>query len=130
MKRDALGRVITSDPIDATAARVVSRGPQWVELDSNPADVCSAVPLPTRKVASDWRTFQDLTGSVRGWLTVIGLAAYRKRTARECKAYWVCRCVCGSYTFRTSRAIKNVANNDACAKCHKVRRLRFVAEAR
>jgi len=60
-------------------------------------------------------SFKDLTGIKKGRFTVIGLMANEK-------GKWVVRCVCGTYTTRSAKAIKSVDKNpnahlDACREC-------------
>ena len=100
-------------PVDATAARVVSRGESY-DFKASPGSVNSFLPLPIRKAtAGEMRTstFLDLSGAKLGRLTVIGLAA-------EVKARWVCRCVCGIYALRSSSAVKAAAADACCDQCH------------
>ncbi len=73
-------------------------------------------PVPTDQANNV--SFTDLTGMTRGKLTVIGLAAMNK-------GLWVCRCVCGYYTLRNAKAIKNECNQqDMCDRCRHVVYLR------
>lgn len=94
-------------PANATAARVVARGESF-EYEGQGTEVCSGLPLATRKLAPNQ---VDLTGSRAGRLTVIG-------PARDVKARWVCRCVCGNYTYRRAATITKAAPDAACQQCY------------
>ncbi len=100
-------------PVDRVAARVVSRGESY-EFRPSAGAVNSDLPLPVRKptvgeIATS--TFLDLSGRKLGRLTVIGLSA-------TTPARWVCRCICGIYALRTSKAIKAAASDACCDQCH------------
>lgn len=70
----------------------------------------SAEPLATRPAPADG---EDLTSRQVGELTVVGYA----RSYPRC---WVVQCSCGSYTTRTSKAIRNPSNaGDRCDACRR-----------
>lgn len=70
----------------------------------------SSEPLATRAAPQDG---EDLTGRLIGSLTVIGYARSYPRA-------WVVRCSCGSYTLRSSKAIRIPANaGDKCDQCRR-----------
>ena len=118
-----LEKIITSDPIDAVAGRVTSRGTHW-----NPRKTFSGpnsdLPLPIRaanyseKNNSAWA---DLTGRKVGRLTVLGIYAIAA-VGKNKKQAWVVRCQCGRYETRTARAIRNPENKeDYCEMCYHLR---------
>lgn len=103
------------EPVDLTAALVVSRGIRYeprgrvlnAHFDIQP-------PIITYRKHRELRPTDNLTGRKRGRLTVVG-------KARDVLARWVVRCACGKFEYRTAKAIKNRANNeDACEYCRKV----------
>lgn len=103
------------EPVDLTAALVVSRGIRYEptgrvlrpHFESQP-------PIINYLRHRELRPTDNLTGRKRGRLTVVG-------KARDVLARWVVRCACGKYEYRTAKAIKNRANNeDACEYCRKV----------
>lgn len=123
-------RIITSAPINAQAARQMGRGVEWIPQKQF-ADAMHIAPpamqqeLYFRQSAIDphWKDFR---GEKIGRLTVIGvtLAKYSDKKHR-----WVCRCACGFYVERKTRAIDQKLN-DRCGQCHYVRYLRDGANDR
>lgn len=96
-----------SKPINKTAARVLSRGDEYMP-DKRVQNVHSELPLPTVQCGHNR---DDLTGFRRGRLVAVGVWA--ERTDR-----WVMRCDCGAYTVRSAKAVRNPANEkDACEHC-------------
>lgn len=100
-------------PLNGTAARVVQRETVHNRLEHESGEILSHAPLPMRPWLRSMETCagaRDLTGRVYGSLTVVGLSVRPKR--------WVCRCSCGYYTHRTTKALKNPANfRTACDRC-------------
>lgn len=97
-------------PVDKKAAMVVSKGFQY-KPKKNVRDLDSDYPIPVRALPDNNPNFQDLTGFRFGRLRVIGLA-------KDYKQKWVCRCDCGKYTLRKSKAVKNPENyGDRCDLC-------------
>lgn len=92
-----------------------------LELDEDdevlPSGGDSEYPIPIRMIKEKYQRrtgFVDLSGAKVGDLTVLGM--------RKFKGGWVCRCVCGIYTVRKGRAIKNPSNDwDSCIECRKKR---------
>lgn len=121
MKRDVLHEQVGTGavrPVNATAARVVGSGPKGLESHKLIEQVCSAVPLPTRRVPY---FMPQLLGARRGKLTVVGLCAQSRKDG----AQWLCRCVCGYYVTRATKAIRNERNDcDSCDRCRQVAFLR------
>ena len=99
-------KILSYTPINKTASRVVSRRFAYTP-DKTILTADQPTPIPTRRVSHGI----DLAGHVQGRLTVIGLA-------RDVPKMWVARCVCGTYTTRTAKALRNPCNNhDACETC-------------
>jgi hypothetical protein len=92
MSRRYWGDVVTSVAVNATAARVTSRGFQYTP-QKNITQVWSDCPLHVKMLS---RTQEDLRGRRSGRLTAIG--PYVKKKKR-----WVCRCDCGDYVTRTAK---------------------------
>jgi len=131
-----LSKVVTSRPIDGTAARVISQGPKGYESGKKILSVCSPTPLPIRSIGKSERAnpgFVDCVGVKRGKLTVLGIVDDRANIERSKSAQlrWLCRCVCGYYTTRSSKSIKNERNEqDACDRCRQVAYLKRTSHFR
>lgn len=94
-------------PINATAAMVVSNGTHF-NSSKKIQELESDIPHETKKIPFG---VEDLTETRFGRFTVKGLFAFKK-------GRWVVRCVCGIYSIRKAKAIKNPLNNiDRCGKC-------------
>lgn len=97
-------------PINKQAALVTSRGFDY-EPDKQVSPNDSDTPLAIKKNLEVNQNFTDLTGVRFGRLLVLGFSADKKKK-------WVCRCDCGKYTLRASKAIKNPENyGDRCDLC-------------
>jgi hypothetical protein len=69
--------------------------------------------------------FVDLRGRRWGDLLVIGLADV---PLKRDNLRWVCRCVCGGFTLRYSKAITRAIAPDAqCERCERKRKMRNAA---
>ena len=93
-------------PINVTSSNVINGG---ASLEVNKKITCleSDFPMPTRPLL---KHEQNLTGHKFGKFTVIGKAEDHKG--------WIVKCVCGKYTVRQSKAIKNTENSfDCCEIC-------------
>lgn len=109
-------RVGTSRPINATAARVVQPGPKGLESRKRQSGTQSHAPLPMQPVPP---TTEDLTGIMFGRFTVIGYGI--RPSGKWAEAVWVCRCVCGCYMHRKTKAVTNPRNHrDCCDQCRHV----------
>jgi hypothetical protein len=100
-------------PIDAVAARVVAKGEQF-EYQANATSLDSDLPLAIKSVPDAARanpSFRNHTGDRFGRFTVMGLSAVKK-------GRWVCRCVCGRYSMRSSSAIVSSAEDACCDQCY------------
>lgn len=97
-------------PANSTAARVVSKGTHYVRQFKEGNEIESDNPIATSPVPP--RRY-NLTGHKCGRLTVIGYHSSKDG------ARWVCRCVCGCYLIRRSKALLNIANAsvDGCRSC-------------
>lgn len=115
MKKPVIDGIVTGAlrPADAVAARLVQRETIHNRLEHESGEILSHAPLPMRRWLRSMETCPDarnLTGGVYGKLTVIGLSVRPGR--------WVCRCSCGYYTHRTTKALKNPHNTQtACDRC-------------
>jgi hypothetical protein len=100
-------------PVNKTAATVISTGTHFIpNKKQNNND--SELPLAIKRLNDSdlaQKDFQDLTGRTVGRFTVQGLSLDSPR-------HWVVRCVCGRYSTRRAKAIKNPANSqDRCEHC-------------
>lgn len=104
---------IVLNPVDKKAFVVTRPGPQvW----PNKKNEWRGVSIPKlRAVPSD---MPNLIGATFGFLTVVGLSQHSGKRGEGRAAAWVCRCRCGYYILRRTRAVKNPNNvNDACEPC-------------
>ena len=102
--------VVSSAPINRTAARVTSKG---FDYQPNKRVVCieGDLPLPVRQLAPGE---EDLRGKRVGRLTVIGRYAGGN-------GLWVVRCDCSRYATRKTKALKNQNNyGDRCEQCRHI----------
>lgn len=103
------------DPIDRTAALVISKGVrhQSTKKIVNPHwEQCPACKPPPAL---------NLAGMKFGRFTVIGMLARAKGLSLKQPAKWVVRCACGDYETRSAKSIRNPRNaNDCCYKCREV----------
>lgn len=111
-------RIIASKPVNATTAKVVSRGIDWVPDKVKRAKQWQErtdAPLPTREFIGPQD--QDITGKRYGRLTVVGNSAERSRNDRG--AAWVVRCTCGYYEIRRTKTLNEQAGRSAqmCSHC-------------
>lgn len=101
-------------PVNKIALRVLGSGVNFEFKNTEPHREESLTPFPItwgRFPFSDG--FINLKGRQVGRLTVIGW--------NDDNGRWVCRCSCGTYVYRKSKAIKNSKNKiDACYQCHKL----------
>ena len=102
--------VVSSAPINKTAARVTSKG---FDYQPNKLIVCveGDLPLPVRQLTPEE---EDLRGKRVGRLTVIGRYAGGN-------GLWVVRCDCSRYATRKTKALKNPNNyGDRCEQCRHI----------
>ena len=84
-------------PIDRTASFVTRKGYSYTpdkKIETGDSDL--PLKIDTSKICS-------ITGLRRGRLTVVG-------NSNERNSRLVCKCDCGIYTFRKSRVIRNIKN--------------------
>lgn len=121
--KKTLDRIITSTPVDRTAADVTERqGEHWSpQLEDN--ERCFELPPPTRPVPAD---APRLIGIRVGRLTVIGLHA---DSGQSNGASWVCRCTCGRYQLRKAKSLTQPNSNSRtepmCAACDRLEHVRW-----
>jgi hypothetical protein len=100
--------------VNTTAARVLAKGTHFVG-DKKILTADSELPIKTRALPHN---MEDLRGVNFGRMTVIGVAA-------DAKGRWVVKCSCGVYTLRSTKAVKNPANEiDCCEQCRHLRHLK------
>jgi hypothetical protein len=102
-------------PVNSTAAKVVfCKGFYEEYINNDTGNILSDLPLKTREIP--WDT-PNLTGYKVGKLTVIGLH-YKKYEGKNKRPKWVCKCACGNYVLRKTKAVKNGKNDsDSCQEC-------------
>jgi hypothetical protein len=109
-------RILTSAPVNATAARQTSKGEHFkprVQVLDYLDDPTPMRPVPPNK--------QDFTGVVVGRITVLGLSTIERRDGDP---RWLCKCKCGRFALRRSKAIRKGTMPDRCGWCDYERRLR------
>lgn len=106
-------------PVDKNAFAVTQPGPQaWPDLHTK--EWRGIAPPQLRKVPPD---MPNLIGLKVGRLEVIGLCATRKgKHHAGGVAGWVCRCVCGCYILRRTKALRNPSNENlvGCLRCTRI----------
>jgi len=116
-------RIISSTPLNATAARQLSRGVHY-ESKNNLQHRWLAPPLMRDLRAHlNLPGFVDLTGQTFGRLKALGIWSRPDRVSKSRPALWVCRCACGSYCGVKSKMLRN-GTSDRCAECRNTRNLR------
>lgn len=102
---------ISRDPVDTTAAKVVSKGTQAKPFRT-PRNLRSSDTCPrTRGIGAKYK---DYTGLRFGTLTVVGLLDCRKTR-------WIVRCDCGLYEARKPQVMRNPSDMDCCHQCQALR---------
>lgn len=100
---------ISRDPVNATAARVVSKGTRW---QVGPFRQFHSEFCPPLRKELPHNCFQ-LAGLRVGRFIVVGYAAETNR--------WIVRCTCGAFEHRKTKALQNPANqNDRCQACRRI----------
>lgn len=118
-------RPLHSTPIDRTASRVIRRGVHWEPKLLAGREPCFDVLPPIREItpeiirarASRGAQFVNLIGSRVGELTVVALAVFESKKKGAPPLRWVCRCSCGSFVYRTSKAIITAAPAPEAWRC-------------
>ena len=98
-------------PINSTAAAVTSNG-QHHEYKATHLIYDSPFPMPTWLPGNP--NFIDMTGQRFGRLTVFGYS-------KEFPHKWVCRCACGMYCIRKTKALTSTTH--PVIPCHQCYRL-------
>jgi hypothetical protein len=129
MKTSNFYAVAPLSPVNRTAASVTARGEAWSPKIA-PTSVMSHAPLPVFPITPVMRSsgdFDDLTGRTFGRLTVVGYGGKGKQ--RDKGARWVCRCVCGTYTYRYKKRLVNPTGSQPpmCAECEKLAYVKSLA---
>lgn len=115
--------IANARPIDRAAALVVGRGEHWTHV-GNPDSVVSDTPLPIRDLPWNAVGMGNVRPGVRrGMLVVVGFSA-------SVSGRWVCRCDCGRYVLRKTRALRTdrIDVYDGCDSCSKVKFMREDAD--
>ena len=101
-------RIIGSGPANATAAKVTSRAEHWEPATPLPPGMQHwKAPPPMKRFIVNPASPEhvDLTGKKFGRFTVVGfLDDDGGGKNRGCR--WVCRCVCGDYEAKSTKAIR------------------------
>jgi hypothetical protein len=120
MKTMDFDRIASSAPINRDAA--VAFGGSGEHYQPKPGSLEPIWDVPP-KLKAPPADAPQLVGLRKGNLTVLGMWADNPLSGHIGK--WVVRCVCGNYTIRKSRALRNPENiDDMCSHCDHVRRLR------
>ena len=107
---DRFDAILASTPLNSSAARVTARGEHWVpEAQLPPGLLHWEAPPRTKPFVAPPQdpNHPDLKGKRFGRFTVVGVldddGGGKNRGAR-----WVCRCDCGDYEAKTTKAIRTV----------------------
>ena len=109
------------NPVNKLAAIVTSRG---ISFRSKKKDLAneSDTPFTLVRMPLEQPEFKSLVGVRRGRLVVCGFIG---------RSRWSCRCDCGKYCTRHTRAMKNESNDvDRCEQCRELAYLKRVDEFR
>lgn len=103
-------------PINRVAARVLQRGEHWTPTNQT-QNIESDNPFPVVPEGmigeNNLHSLPNLTGIQRGRLIAFGFSVEYGR--------WSCRCQCGRYVLRSTRAMNNDKNvADACSQCREL----------
>lgn len=113
-----LDRILSSAPVNKTAARVIGRGVHW-EPDRKPHPGFQHWKAPPPMVSPakypEDPGFVDLRGKRIGRLVVVG---YLGKPNKSKSARWLLRCDCGDYEARSARAVKAGEGDHMCIECH------------
>ena len=114
---DVFDKLQASRPVNSAAARVMGAGfhykPQKMITQRHWSSPPACLPIPRRAAVNP--DFEDLTGISFGRFKVIG---YLGKTNPKKPVAWLCRCSCGDYEARSTRAIQNPENRgDRCGYC-------------
>ncbi len=112
-----IDRIVTSRPLNKTAALVTGKGVHWEPAKEviKPWDAWTDLPLPTRPItAAQLCQLPALTGRRIGRLTVVGYAGPGASGAR-----WVVRCDCGMYGHQRTKSLTagHAKTRGMCPRC-------------
>lgn len=115
---DIFDRIFASAPLNRTAATVTSEGERYTPAKKVTQNHWTAPPRIARTLPSPGPSFTNLTGTRFGRFVVLGLWEPDRPRGKNALPMWVVRCACGDYETRTTRAIRNPANqDDRCQLC-------------
>ena len=113
-------KLLTSSPIDSSAASVISSGYKYKpakKVLTSDSDLPIKFRQPIRQETQN-PGFHDLSGFKFGLFTVLGVHDRGHEKAPKTGTNWVVRCICGRFSLRKAKAIKNTNNNtDCCEIC-------------
>lgn len=127
--------IATHSPQNKTASLVTQKGVHYNPILKGREHF--DVPLPKKskrksKNIINQKKFINLSGNIHGTFLVLHLAP-----KSNCHgALWVCRCRCGQYELRSTKAIKNHRNNpgkfdeDTCLACEDLIKIRNTSTAK
>lgn len=122
--KELYSRVATANPIDRTASTVMSPGTHYEPtVDRTFSEMPPILPFNVGLKANP--EFEDLTGRKLGYMQVMGYGG--KPVNRAKGSLWVCRCVCGRFEMRSTRAIKAQRagqSPNCCEICNNTMRIR------
>ena len=101
--KNTFDAVLASVPLNRSAAQVVARGEHWVPENPLPPGMQHWKSPPPMWVFQPMAGQSDLTGKKFGKFTVVGVLGVDGGKNRGLR--WVCRCQCGDYEARSSKAI-------------------------
>ncbi|EDY2029990.1 hypothetical protein GTB64_004432 [Salmonella enterica] len=105
-----------SAPVNRVAARVIQGGEHWdPNCPFRPDEQDHPYPvMPESEIGGrNFCSLPNLTGIQRGRLIAYGFVPGVRK--------WACRCLCGRYVLRRTRAIANDANAaDCCIQCREL----------
>lgn len=118
-------RILTSVPIDKTAARQLSKGEHW-EPDVKITQRHWDTPPKLRK---KYKGSHSLIGVRSGRLTVVGYFGRKQSPNGKTKGaqsqLWLVKCDCGDFETRTGKALKKKkSGQDRCENCQYFERMK------
>lgn len=129
--KERCGIVLSSEPINITAARVMWKGEDYNVNLNDRTKLCQEECPPLRMLSKEHKKNPetiDFTGFKKGSITVIGVYAGNKKIKineqykfiNTGKHRWVVKCICGKYELRSSKSLKgnNNGEKDTCYSCN------------
>lgn len=104
---DTYDRILASVPVNKAAALALSGGGEHFETKTRATVHHWSDPQPCRPAPD---AIKHLSGKRYGRLTVVGFLV-------SPPGRWLCRCVCGRYTARSSKAVRTGSAVDRCDDC-------------